>query len=79
MMRFNQAWLLDSLNADIYWGFYGNLLGRGKFKSIPLFDRSIKINPSNAKFGMTNQQAMEIFFSTKEITYLNVSHVLRFP
>lgn len=24
-MRFNQAWLLDSLNADVYWGF-GNLV-----------------------------------------------------
>lgn len=26
MKRFNQAWLLDSLNPDIYWGF-GSILG----------------------------------------------------
>ena len=49
MMRFNQAWLLDSLNADIYWGF-GNLLGlEGKFKeSISFFEKSLRLNPNNA-------------------------------
>jgi tetratricopeptide (TPR) repeat protein len=73
MMRFNQAWLLDSLNADIYWGF-ANLLGtQGKFKeSIPLFERSIKINPSNAKVWHDEATSYgNIFFSTKEIKYLN--------
>lgn len=50
MMRFNQAWLLDSLNADIYWGF-ADLLGmQGKFKeSLPFFERSIKLNPKKYK------------------------------
>tara|TARA_R110000868_G_scaffold295250_4_gene555681 strand:- start:1093 stop:1434 length:342 start_codon:yes stop_codon:yes gene_type:complete len=27
MKRFNQAWLLDKTNAQVYWGF-GNLLGK---------------------------------------------------
>jgi tetratricopeptide (TPR) repeat protein len=75
MMRFNQAWLLDSLNADIYWGF-GNLLGmQQKFKeSIPLFDRSLKINPVNAK--VWSDEALSygnIFFQTKDIKSLNSS------
>jgi tetratricopeptide (TPR) repeat protein len=50
MMRFNQAWLLDSLNADIYWGF-GNLLGRSNQAeaSIPFFQKSLKLQPNNAK------------------------------
>lgn len=49
IMRFNQAWLLDSLNADIYWGF-GNLLGlQGKFKdSISFFEKCLRLNPNNA-------------------------------
>ncbi len=41
MKRFNQAWLLDKQNADIYWGF-GNLLGKngGYEKSIKFFELS---------------------------------------
>lgn len=48
MKRFNQSWLLDSTNADSYWGF-GNLLGVQKDfqKSIILLEKSLKINPSN--------------------------------
>ena len=50
MKRFNQAWLLDSLNADVYWGF-GNLLGRqNKLQaSIPYFEKSLKLKPNNSK------------------------------
>ena len=49
MMRFNQAWLLDSTNADIYWGF-GNLLGgQEKFQeSIVFFKKSLRLNPKNS-------------------------------
>lgn len=50
MKRFNQAWLLDSLNADVYWGF-GVLLGTKQDinASIPLLERSLKLKPDNAK------------------------------
>jgi tetratricopeptide (TPR) repeat protein len=75
MMRFNQAWLLDSLNSEIYWGF-GNLLGaQGKFmESIPFFERSLKLDPNNAKvlhdlsisYGNT-------FVQTRDKKYLNAS------
>ncbi|MCE6990723.1 tetratricopeptide repeat protein [Dyadobacter sp. CY323] len=48
MMRFNQAWLLDSSNAEVYWGF-GNLLGgQERFReSIPFFKKSLRLNPEN--------------------------------
>ena len=48
MMRFNQAWLLDSMNADVYWGF-GNLLGNNKKhqEALPLFKKSLRLNPAD--------------------------------
>jgi tetratricopeptide (TPR) repeat protein len=73
MMRFNQAWLLDSLNAEVYWGF-GNLLGmQGKFKeSIQFFERSIKLNPNNAKMLQDASTTFgNVFFETKDVKYLN--------
>jgi len=50
MMRFNQAWLLDSSNADVYWGF-GVILGTQKKyeESLSFFAKSIKLNPNNPK------------------------------
>lgn len=49
MKRFNQAWLLDTLNADAYWGF-GILIGKdGKLdESIALFNKSLELNPVNS-------------------------------
>lgn len=75
MMRFNQAWLLDSLNADIYWG-YGNLLGmQGKFKeSLPFFGKSMKLNPKNAKvLHDASVSYGNTFYQTKDVKYLNSS------
>ncbi|MGY3212639.1 hypothetical protein [Mucilaginibacter sp. HD30] len=75
MKRFNQAWLLDSLNADVYWGF-GNLLGmQGKFKeSLKFFDRSLKLNPSNARVWEASSTSYgQLFFKTKNIDLLKTS------
>ena len=49
MKRFNQSWLLDSLNEETYWGF-GNILGMQMKpeESLTYFDKSIKINPNNS-------------------------------
>lgn len=48
MMRFNQAWLLDSTNADVFWGF-GSLLGNQKkiVEAVLLFKKSIRLRPDN--------------------------------
>ncbi|MTI32525.1 hypothetical protein E1171_17035 [Cytophagales bacterium RKSG123] len=75
MMRFNQAWLLDSLNAEIFWG-YGNLMGRkGEFqKSLVFFDKSIKLNPNNAKVWESASTSFgQLFFQTKDVELLNKS------
>jgi len=73
MINFNQAWLIDSLNADIYWGF-GDILGmQGKFKgSIPFFNRSLQINPANAKVWNDESTSYgNTFLQTKEKKYLD--------
>ncbi|MDO8604294.1 MAG: tetratricopeptide repeat protein [bacterium] len=73
MMRFNQAWLLDSTNADAYWGF-GNLLGRQKKykESLIFFDKSVKLNPDNSKvWHCASLSYGQIFFETKDMKQLN--------
>jgi len=73
MMRFNQAWLLDSLNADVYWGF-GNLVGmQSKFKeSLALFNRSLKLNPANAKVWESASNSYgQLFVQTQNVSFLN--------
>jgi tetratricopeptide (TPR) repeat protein len=75
MMRFNQAWLLDSTNADIYWGF-GNILGtQKKFnESLSFFDMSIRLNPNNSNvWECAATSHGQIFFQTKDITHLNMA------
>jgi tetratricopeptide (TPR) repeat protein len=73
MKRFNQAWLLDSLNAEVYWGF-GNLLGtKHEFKeSLPLLEKSIKLNPNNSKvYECMATSYGQLFFETKNALFLN--------
>jgi len=75
MKRFNQAWLLDSLNADIYWGF-GNLLGmKQEFeKSIALLEKSIHLNSKNSKvYESLATSYGQLFFQTKDIELLHKS------
>ncbi len=72
MSRFNQAWLLDKTNADIFWG-YGNILGKkGEFKkSIEFLEKSISINPKNAKsWESISTSYGQLFFKTKNTKYL---------
>ena len=73
MKRFNQAWLLDKNNAQVYWGF-GNLTGmKGKPKeSIPLFEKSIKLNPNNPKvYESLATSYGQLFYETKNVNHLN--------
>lgn len=72
MMRFNQAWLLDSINADIYWGF-GNILGQqGAYKeSLKYFDKSLSINSKNANVWQNAANSYgQLFFETKDFSFL---------
>ena len=73
MKRFTQAWLLDSLNADVYCGF-GNILGtKNDFESsIPLLEKSVKLNSNNPKVYQSIASSYgQMFFQTKDIDFLN--------
>ena len=75
MMRFNQAWLLDSLNADIYWG-YGNILGRQQQfeESLQYFEKSLKLNPDNSNAWLSASTSYgQLFFQAKDMNLLNKS------
>lgn len=48
--RFNQAWLLDSLNTDVYKGFGNIMMDQGKDKeSLRYFDKYLALDPANAE------------------------------
>ena len=72
--RFNQAWLLDNKNSQVYWGF-GNILGKkGEFeKSIRFLLKSIEIEPNNAKvYECISTSYGQMFYKTKDIKFLNL-------
>lgn len=73
MKRFNQAWLLDKNNADVYWGF-GNLMGmKTEFKkSVSLLKKSIKLNSHNPKvYESISTSYSQLFYETKNKPYLD--------
>ncbi len=73
MKRFNQAWLLDSLNAEAFWGF-GNLIGmKLSFEeSIKLFEHSIALDTNNpAVYESLAISFGQLFNKTKNTEYLN--------
>jgi tetratricopeptide (TPR) repeat protein len=75
MMRFNQAWLLDSLNADIYWGF-GNILGKNNklLESLKYFDTSLRLNPGNPiVWECASTSYSLLFFELHDIRLLDTS------
>lgn len=50
MYRFNQAWLLDSSNADIYWGFGAVYHSLGDYaRAVEQYDEGLTIDPKNSK------------------------------
>jgi len=74
MKRFNQAWLLDNSNPQIYWGF-GNILGKKNefVESVKYLKKSIAMDPNNAKvYECISTSYGQIFYKTKEIKYLNL-------
>jgi tetratricopeptide (TPR) repeat protein len=73
MMRFNQAWLLDSLNSEIYWGFGDNLGMQGKYvESLPFFERSLKLNPNDAEVWQDASTSYgNVFGQTHDKKYLD--------
>jgi tetratricopeptide (TPR) repeat protein len=76
MMRFNQAWLLDSLNADIYWG-YGNILGmknRDFKQSLVFLEQSLKMDAKNPRVWESASTSYgQLFYETKDKRQLDKS------
>lgn len=75
MKRFNQAWLLDSTNAEVYSGF-GNVLGmKRQFKSsIVELEKSLIIVPDNPKaWESISTSYSQEFFQTKNPVLLQKS------
>jgi len=75
MERFNQAWLLDSLNNETYMGFANILSDQGKFEeSVEFVQRSLSLHPEssdNVRFlGLTYEN---LYFQTQKEDYLNLS------
>lgn len=49
MKRFNQAWLLDPSNPDIFWGFGSvSLARRNSDQAIEMFKKATELNPRHA-------------------------------
>jgi tetratricopeptide (TPR) repeat protein len=75
IMRFNQAWLLDSTNADVFWGF-GSVLGKQQHfqESLIYLDKSNEINPNNPKVWLcTSTSYGQMFYQNKDVTLLDKS------
>ena len=75
MMRFNQAWLLDSLNADVFWGL-GDLVGQQKKykESVVFFDHSLRLNAANPRVWESAATSYaQLFFKTKDVSFLTKS------
>jgi tetratricopeptide (TPR) repeat protein len=48
MFRFNQAYLLDSLNEDIYWGYGAVYMALGSFsRAREQYEEGLSLNPKN--------------------------------
>jgi len=48
MYRFNQAWLLDPANENVYWGFGAVYFSFNDFKKAEAqYDKGLKMNPNN--------------------------------
>ena len=72
MRRFNQAWLLDSTNAALPWGF-ANILGKQgqDAKSLPFFRLAIARNPTEANvWESASSSYANIFFATQNTAAL---------
>jgi tetratricopeptide (TPR) repeat protein len=72
MRVFNQAWLLDSSNADVYWGFAMVLGVRQSFlESLYFFEKSLRINPDNPEVWHSASISYgSLYMQTKNKTYL---------
>lgn len=78
MYRFNQAYLLDSTNTDIYWGFGGVYMTLGDYeKAEQQYKEGLSLNPNNTHlltdYGtcfMAQYLALQLIDEEKALIYL---------
>lgn len=66
---------MDSMNADVYWGF-GNIVGmKGEFdESLTFLEKSLTLNPNNARvWEFASTSYGQQFFNTKNKVLLKKS------
>jgi len=75
MKRFNQAWLLDSTNADVYTGFAYILNDQAKFdEALAMIYKSLELSPQNSSILRFSAQINEnLYKQTKDSKYLEQS------
>lgn len=75
MKRFNQAWLLDSLNAEVFTGFGSILSDEEKYQeSLFYLDKSLELNPENSDvWKLSGAGYLKLFHKTNEDDYLKKS------
>ncbi|NDV69838.1 M48 family metallopeptidase [Dysgonomonas sp. 25] len=71
MKRFNQAWLLDSLNTYVYCGFGILMYEKSAYKeSMDLLDKAIQLDPANpVAYFRQAINANRLFLDTREESY----------
>ncbi|RZJ99911.1 MAG: hypothetical protein EOO46_21575, partial [Flavobacterium sp.] len=65
--RFNQAWLLDKSNYEVYWGF-GNIYGKAgkENEALKMFNLAKQHNPENANFYISSASAYGALYNKKQ-------------
>ncbi|MDX2359238.1 MAG: hypothetical protein QNK23_00435 [Crocinitomicaceae bacterium] len=79
MYRFNQAYLLDSTNSDIYWGFGAVYLTIGDYKNARIqYQEGLKVDPKSthlltdyATYFMGQSRAFEMIDEESADTYMD--------
>ncbi len=69
MMRFNQAWLVDSTNADAYWGFGNYFLALDRpAMALQWFKRGAELDPNHVRslLGLATAALAEQYATRKE-------------
>lgn len=75
MIRFNQAWLLDSTNASVYWG-YGSILGQQqKFdESLIYLEKSLILDAENSNVWLAASTSYgNLFYKSDDSVLLDKS------
>jgi tetratricopeptide (TPR) repeat protein len=72
MYRFNQAWLLDSSNVDVHWGFGAIYHSLGDYGSaMKQYDEGLSVDPRNSKI-ITDKATISMvgYYTTKDSSKL---------